>query len=53
LGAPEYLLEARTDGPLALGVAGPVGVGSTLKSPVWMTTPNGVVIASATALTSE
>ena len=30
-----------------------MGVGSTLKSPVWMITPSGVVMASATQLTSE
>ena len=30
-----------------------MGVGSTLKSPVWMMTPSGVVMASATALTME
>jgi hypothetical protein len=29
------------------------GVGSTLKSPVWITTPSGVVMASITALTME
>ena len=30
-----------------------MGVGSTLKSPVWMMTPSGVVMASATQLTME